>query len=90
MLLPPFFVLNTTEVINTTWAILKTFIQSGSMMAELHRIVSEELPKFDGKAVVLTGQPSGGAFCAGSDVNCLVEFSSPQDGLKAQFNMFSL
>ena len=60
------------------------------MMAELHRIVNEELPKFDGKAVVLTGQPSGGAFCAGSDVNCLVEFSSPQDGLKAQFNMFSL
>ena len=59
-------------------------------MAELHRIVSEELPKFDGKAVVLTGQPSGGAFCAGSDVNCHVEFSSPQDGLKAQFNMFSL
>ena len=60
------------------------------MMAEFYRIVNDELSKFDGKAVILTGQPSGGAFCAGSDVNCLVEFSSPQDGIKAQFNMVCL
>jgi len=63
---------------------------SGSMMAEFYRIVNDELSKFDGKAVILTGQPSGGAFCAGSDVNCLVEFSSPEDGIKMSEFMHDL
>ena len=47
---------------------------TGAMMSDFEKIVNLEIPQYDGKAIVLTGEAHGKAFCAGSDFECLQEF----------------
>ena len=58
---------------------------SGSMMLELRRVVESlesacSSTTTSPKAVVFTGAGER-AFCAGSDLDCLVEFGSPEEGV---------
>jgi len=51
---------------------------TGSMMLDFSKVM-DEVEKFDGTAIVLTGE--GKAFCSGSDLSCLSEFGTSEDGI---------
>jgi len=63
---------------------------TGAMMSDFEKIVNLEIPQYDGKAIVLTGEAHGKAFCAGSDFECLEEFSEPEDAFEFSSLMHSL
>ena len=52
---------------------------SGQMMLDFREVIAELENLRNLKAVVLTGAGKK-AFCAGSDLNCIAEFTKPEEG----------
>lgn len=58
---------------------------SGSMMVELSDVVQDLESWEDGKAVIVHGDPSGGNFCGGADLQAIQQLGARQGGMMCLF-----